>query len=423
MPAALRAAAAGLFSPKGSLLRDGEADSETVDVRPLDGSRVGGEEGGPDGDGDGGAPGGGSSRGGQGGASVADALGTTLLPTRQRQRRRAASKKAVSPKRHAARLYCGLAALVISVVVLTVVLVLHVQRGSSTGHTCSSFECGASGHAEVGFEYDDGPYGPAHWGQIAASCDGAAQSPIDLRNSTALLVRGTRTMPHNDSALVYTIQVRSGHPGFFLTPVEGGVMMVGSTPYYLKSFHFHTPSEHTIAGHHAALEAHFVHMSAEGKFVVYGILFDAADDDLDNDDLIPLYAYLRGGEASGGKIVALNVWTLMNDIRPYLFAYNGSLTTPPCTEGVQWFLVRANTGVSAKQLAAFHATLGHFNARPARALGSRTVEQFSTTPWDDFRHYRLPHIPLEAADIAAMTVGINDPFANPPVAFPGEPEL
>ena len=402
-----------------------DGDSHAVDMRPLDGGGEGEET--AAGSGDDAAAAGGETQRGRGGGSTLAALGTTLLTRRgKRGKRVRANKKVVDPKWHAARVYGGLAVLVVVVVVLTVVLVLQVQLGSSTGHTCSSFECGASGHAEVGFEYDDGPFGPAHWGQIAASCDGVQQSPIDLQNSTALRLRGTRNLPHNSTAMVYSITTRVGHPGFFLTPTdaaEGGVMMIGATPYYLKSFHFHSPSEHTIAGRHAALEAHFVHMSATGAFAVYGILFDAAADDLDNDDLIPLYSYLRGGHATGGTMVALNVWTLMNDVRPYMFLYNGSLTTPPCTEGVQWFVVRANTGVSARQLAAFHTTLGMYNARPAQALGARAVDQYSTTPWEDFRHYRLPHLPLDAAELAMLATGTDDPFTDPPVAFPDEPEL
>ena len=208
-----------------------------------------------------------------------------------------------------------------------------------------------------GYSEEDGP---AKWGEIsedyAACSTGLEQSPIDLPTaSEANLI----TVSTNYAAT--TASVEDLGKTIQANFEEGFTLTSGETEYGLVQVHMHTPSENTVEGKAFPLTAHFVHASAEGAFAVLGIMFEEGDANpavqamLDN----------VGGSAE------MDLTTMLP---AELTAYNfpGSLTTPPCTEGVNWHVVSTPVTASAEQIAALNEAMGN-NARPVQPLNDRTL--------------------------------------------------
>jgi carbonic anhydrase len=146
----------------------------------------------------------------------------------------------------------------------------------------------------------------------------------------------------------------------------GSSTRFGGVVYELQQFHFHTPSEHTVDGKAAPMEAHFVHRSADGKLAVVAFLLK------EGTTTSPFAVVLDALPATGEK---RNVEVDLPAILPadhWHFAYSGSLTTPPCSEEVQWIVMRGKDVVSKAALEAFR---GHYakNARPVQPQHGRTV--------------------------------------------------
>jgi carbonic anhydrase len=214
-----------------------------------------------------------------------------------------------------------------------------------------------------------GDEGPTHWAQLggeAATCaTGTRQSPIDLSGSKRPQAENI-SLDYNSSQV--TIQ-NNGHT-VVVTPTNGGGITVDGVVYKLKQFHFHSPSEHAINGHRAAFETHFVHQNAKGEYLVIGVMSEVGAAD---PMLAPLWAYLPSDPGS-----PLNVPDLLinpRDLMPSqesFYVYAGSLTTPPCTEGVTWMVYNAPLTVSAEQVQAFERLIGP-SARPVQPQNGRDL--------------------------------------------------
>ena len=214
-----------------------------------------------------------------------------------------------------------------------------------------------------------GATGPGQWGGLdpgyAECAAGRQQSPVDITGATR---------PHPDqirfsyapSALNlintgHTIQVNYD-PGSSLT--------IGGQRYDLLQFHFHSPSEHTIDGQAYDMEAHLVHRSAGKQLAVVAVLMTVGAEDA---TIQTLWDNLPSGEgidtAVEGVTIDVQAW-----IRPKMayYAYSGSLTTPPCSEGVQWIILRTPMPVSAAQVGAFTAIFPR-SARPVQPLNDRVL--------------------------------------------------
>ncbi len=189
--------------------------------------------------------------------------------------------------------------------------------------------------AQIQWGYS-GTEGPRHWGELSedfAPCtDGQEQSPINIDNPTkadlADIVFNYRPSALNIVNNGASVQVNYD-PGSSIA-WDGAV-------YQLVQFHFHTPSEHTVKGKTYALELHLVHRSAEGKLAVVGVLVDIG---AENPAFASIWDHLPS-EAGAEQIVegvTINAGDLLPQTKSY-FTYDGSLTTPPCTEGVKWFVL------------------------------------------------------------------------------------
>ncbi|MCO6451398.1 MAG: carbonic anhydrase family protein [Caldilineales bacterium] len=223
----------------------------------------------------------------------------------------------------------------------------------------------------------DGDTGPAFWGVLAedyALCGtGQSQSPVDIPSS-APSNPADLGMAYQPSAVNifnngHTIQVNYD-PGSNLT--------VDGSEYQLLQYHFHAASEHTVDGSQRPMEIHFVHQNAQGKLAVVGtFLVDGAA----NAAYTPIFDNLPASESEPEAVpgAQVNAIDLMPGQKTY-WRYSGSLTTPPCSEGVTWLVMNNPVEVSSEQIGAYTAIYDH-NFRPTQAMNSREfiVGQAPTT--------------------------------------------
>lgn len=214
-----------------------------------------------------------------------------------------------------------------------------------------------------------GEEGPSDWGKLDSSyatCSiGHTQSPIDIKGAKKsdlpALKFDYNAVPLNIIDNGHTIQVNYA-PGSTLT--------VGDKTYTLKQFHFHHPSEEHVNGHGYDMVAHLVHADAEGHLAVVAVLLKKGEASAFIDSLwknIPAEKQ-KAVDVSG---VTLNVKELLPADRGY-YTFTGSLTTPPCSEGVTWYVLKNRVTLSGAQVAAF-AKLYPKNARPIQPANGREI--------------------------------------------------
>ena len=213
----------------------------------------------------------------------------------------------------------------------------------------------------------EGKESPEHWGELAKTCStGTRQSPV-LLSTRGAITRGAPTKLDIAWGKVTGDAVDNGHT-IQVTVPPGNFLTYGKQRFELQQFHFHVPSEHSIDGQLSAMEAHFVHKNAEGRLAVLALMLRSGQA---NAVLGPLFASLPppGGAASQ---VQVNLSAMLPKNRAH-FAYEGSLTTPPCTEGVQWIVLLTQPSVSRSQLDRFRVRYAA-NARPTQAWRGRKIE-------------------------------------------------
>ncbi len=228
-----------------------------------------------------------------------------------------------------------------------------------------------------GYEGEDGPANWATLSPVYALCgEGKNQSPINIVKSDTeggvswkLDYKTTSLrIAHNEHMEDI---IDNGHT-IQITVDEGSMFTFGDKTYSLKQFHFHTPSEHTIDGKHAPMEMHMVHQGEDGSLAVIGILFQEGK--VPNKNFEKIIANLPNAKGESKHITDINL-ELEVHIPKDNFAYHyvGSLTTPPCSEGVQWLVLRDPVYLTADQIAAFSSRIGP-NNRPTNALNDRAVK-------------------------------------------------
>ncbi len=217
--------------------------------------------------------------------------------------------------------------------------------------------------AEKDWSFGDGVT-PERWSTINSAyalCDaGLNQSPIDLGQANA---RGNVELSGNYGEANGTLKL--GKQKVQVDFLEGMGMTSGGKPFGLVQVHFHTPSENAIDGKRFPLVAHFVHATAAGELGVLGVMFSEG---AANPALQEIVDSLGQG---AGASVALDVAEMIpGDLSVY--RYMGSLTTPPCSEGVNWHVAKEVLTASPSQIAAFEKALGP-SARSLQPLGSRLL--------------------------------------------------
>lgn len=216
-----------------------------------------------------------------------------------------------------------------------------------------------------------GQEGPDHWSGLDASFStcgaGKNQSPVDLTERLQAqlppLVMQYRTGGQKILNNGHTVQVQYA-PGSSVT--------LDGRAFELKQFHFHAPSENTIDGKSFPLEAHLVHADKDGNLAVVAVLFEQGPT---NEALRATWDGLPQHEGDAHPVKGqVNAADLLPADHAY-YRYDGSLTTPPCTEGVRWIVMKAPVEASQQQIEAMSRAIGHPNNRPVQPLNARIVVQ------------------------------------------------
>jgi len=216
-----------------------------------------------------------------------------------------------------------------------------------------------------------GENGPENWAKVDSqyvACGGQIQSPIDI-------VKAMKTASLKDLVLNYQPQtsckvLNNGH-SLQVSVAAGSNWTLDKQTFEFLQYHFHCPSEHTIAGESFPMEGHMVH-SVDGKIAVIGILFKEG---AENPILQQFIANLPDDLNEEIETpVSYNPLEMFPKSKKY-YHYVGSLTTPPCTEGVQWYVMKTPVEASAEQIAKFAKLMPANNARPVQPLNGRPIKE------------------------------------------------
>ena len=234
-------------------------------------------------------------------------------------------------------------------------------------------EAHADAHAGAAHWEYEGANGPANWGKLKPEFNicaiGKRQSPINI-DEGATLQGPAEPIAFSYSGSNGTV-VNNGHT--IQVDVQGdNFITVRGVRYQLLQFHFHTPSEEQINGARYPMVAHLVHKNDEGQLAVVGIMLDAGVANV-LIDKVWTYMPLDAGDSVRMPRGMLNLNELLPADQRY-YQFIGSLTTPPCSEGVLWMVMKQPVQISRNQLRLFRQ-LYPFNARPVQPVNGRPVRE------------------------------------------------
>ena len=237
------------------------------------------------------------------------------------------------------------------------------------GHGASPAEAIAHATHVAHWSYG-GEGGPAEWGKLrpdfSTCAKGQRQSPIDIRGGVKVDLEpikfNYRATGFNVLDNGHTVQANLGY---------GNSIEVAGRRYDLVQFHFHRPSEERINGRQFDMVAHLVHKDPEGRLAVVAVLMDQGK----QHPMVQLVWNSLPLEKNDElqSPVPLDMNLLLPEDRRY-YTYMGSLTTPPCSEGVLWLVLKQPAQLSAEQLAVF-TKLYPMNARPIQQASGRMVKE------------------------------------------------
>lgn len=214
-----------------------------------------------------------------------------------------------------------------------------------------------------------GTEGPGKWGTLdpsyAACSAGRMQSPIDIRGAKRAELPALKF----DYKAVPLSIIDNGHTIQVSYPA-GSTLIVGTHVYALQQFHFHVPSEEKVNGRHFDMVVHLVHVDSAGHLVVVAVFLTRGQS---NSLLHSLWQNLPEGKGrtKTASAVVINAIDILPTDRAY-YTFSGSLTTPPCSEGVTWYVMKTPITLSQEQLATFKH-LYPLNARPTQPANGREI--------------------------------------------------
>lgn len=215
-----------------------------------------------------------------------------------------------------------------------------------------------------------GSEGPKHWATLSPdniSCSGKNQSPINLSGYVE-----AELSPIQFSYITAGNEILNNGHTVQVNYEEGSYISLDGETFNLLQFHFHAPSENHINGKSFPLEAHFVHADTNGNLAVVAVMFEEGAENAaltDAWDIIPKHA---GDKNILTKKVSAEA--ILPAKRDY-YRFNGSLTTPPCSEGVRWLVMKDSETASKQQIDAFKQVLHEPNNRPLQSINARTILQ------------------------------------------------
>lgn len=217
-----------------------------------------------------------------------------------------------------------------------------------------------------------GNTGPVHWGELSKDylvcAKGRQQSPINITSSTPK--KGvSMNFSYKPSPLD---SVNNGHTLEQYFPEGQQSFEVDGHKYKLVRLHFHVPSEHAINGKHSPMEMHIVHQDDKGNAAVVALMIEKGKS---SSSMTNIFANLPESPGVHEQKAAVKIDA--NDFIPSnhtAWHYDGSLTTPPCGENVQWYVMKNPITIAPDELEEFTKDIIHFDARPVQPLNGRTVE-------------------------------------------------
>ena len=216
-----------------------------------------------------------------------------------------------------------------------------------------------------------GETGPEYWSEIihGSQCDGQAQSPIDISGDMVDKEYKELELDYKlDSILDIT---NNGHTVQVNAP--WGKFIYNGTEYHLVQFHFHAHSEHSLNGEFFPLEAHLVHVSPDNKIAVIGLWYKEG---AANPVLAKIYDKIPGKEGEQvHSVIEMDLKNMLPVNHSY-YHYVGSLTTPPCTEGVDWFIMKEPREASKEQIEKIKNSMPPNNYRPIQNKNNRVIEDY-----------------------------------------------
>lgn len=214
----------------------------------------------------------------------------------------------------------------------------------------------------------DGDTGPDKWAVINEEykdCNGKNQSPVDISGAERL--KSLQPLDLNYLEAKELDIINNGHS------VQVSYADGTFGDYHILQFHFHCPSEHTINGKQYPMEVHLVHSTAEGELAVIGVM---VEEGAENEFFKKLWEHIPEASGEEKKVeMAFNVENMLPEDRGY-YHLTGSLTTPPCTEGVQWYVLSNPVTASKEQIEKIAAAMPKHNARPVQPLNDRKIVQY-----------------------------------------------
>jgi len=242
----------------------------------------------------------------------------------------------------------------------------RVSLALSAALVLSGGLCFASGSAHWGYVGDTSP---EHWGSLDPAYEmcakGVNQSPINL---TGFVEAELAPIEFHYTGLATEV-LNNGH-AIQANYTAGSTIKAAGKVFELKQFHFHSPSENTIDGNYFPMEGHFVHMAEDGSLAVIAVMYKIG---AENEGMARIWKQMPKAagekEAMASQVKAQD---LLPENRDY-YRFNGSLTTPPCTEGVLWLVMKDPVEVSKEQVEQFVHTMHHPNNRPVQPIGARAV--------------------------------------------------
>jgi carbonic anhydrase len=228
----------------------------------------------------------------------------------------------------------------------------------------------ASGDTHWGYT---GHNGPKSWGELSPKykmcLEGKNQSPINISKDIMVYTSGLDAIKF-DYITNATEVINNGHT-IQVNVKSGSSIHIDDKEFELKQFHFHTPSENQIKGKSFPLEAHFVHLDKDGNIAVIGVMFEESKKNL---TLAKVWEKMpeKANEKVKIEFSANDIKALMPDNKGY-YRFTGSLTTPPCSEGVRWMVYKDAINISKEQVEKFLHIMHHPNNRPVQPINARKV--------------------------------------------------
>ena len=212
--------------------------------------------------------------------------------------------------------------------------------------------------------WDYSQNGPTHWGEFSKTCaKGEAQSPINIVPGKSVHLNAQYSL-HLDEDIHTTAKVIDNGHSIKVTPKEGGTVELHGETFKLLQFHFHGKSEHTVNGKRYDMVAHLVHQNPKTKqLAVIAVFFEEGENN-------PILDNVLSGL---NKDIRIDPADLLPTDTSHYFHYIGSLTTPPCSENVQWYLLKKPAQASKNQIEAFRKYYVD-NERPVQELHHRKIE-------------------------------------------------